>query len=103
MLKIRRDTLNLEEVRTQVYEYFDEKIKPLIMDEVEDVVERCQEVADECPGSMKWVIKQYGDTVRASAHSKSYGYLFFMIATPEDKDEYDFGDGIIFHGSTIKE
>ena len=96
-----RDTLSLEELRASVYAYFDTTLKPLIMAEEDDIVKKCSELANnqKFKIKLKWIVKKYENTVRISAFSLGYGYRFFMIATPEGKEEYDFTSDYEFYGS----
>ena len=87
----------LQKLRKKIYDFFDENIKPIILADGENVESECLEACKKYEGSIKWVVSKYGDTIRVSGHSIGFGYLFFMIATPEDKDEYDFG--AVYHGS----
>ena len=90
--------MSLNSVRKEVYKFFDEKLKPIIMEDAPDALDRCEAVADKFSG-MRWIVKRYEHTTRISAYSQGYGYLFFMIATPDGKPEYEFGSDVEYHGS----
>ena len=89
--------MRLEEHKQKVYSFFDEELKPIIQSAEKDKIDKCVEVAESKMKECKWVIRQYGNTIRASAWISGLNYLCFMIATPEGEEEYDFG--YQYHGS----
>lgn len=92
--------MGLAKVRSEVYGFFDTTIKPIIMERgaSEETVEECYDIIDKkFSKSYRWIVRQYDNTIRVSAHCSGLGYLFFMIATPDGVDEYDFGT--VYHGS----
>lgn len=93
--------MKLESMRSKIYGFFDEKIKPLILEDFnkDDIIDSCYAVANSYPDGLnvKWVVKKYGKTIRVSAKCSGFGYMFFMIATPNHYDEYDFG--VKYYGS----
>ena len=67
----------------------------------EETVDQCYEICARFPKNLNWIVRQYDETIRVSAHSTGFGYQFFMIATPEGCEEYDFG--VYYHGSRKKQ
>ena len=83
--------MRLEDHKQKVYSFFEDELKPIILGDSVDKIDKCVEVAESKMKECKWVIRQYGNTVRASAWISGLNYLCFMIATPEGDEEYDFG------------
>lgn len=91
--------MTLNEIRNKVYNFFDTELKPIILQygASDETMIKCNEKIATIQLTLNWIVRIYGDTVRVSAHSPGIGYQFFMIATPDGSEEYDFG--IIYHGS----
>ena len=82
-----------------MYQFFDTELRPIILEHgaSDETMYKCNAKIDTFTPKLNWIVRIYGDTVRVSAHSPGMGYQFFMIATSDLHEEYDFG--IIYHGS----
>jgi len=90
----------VEKNRVIVYSYFDEKVIPILKERMPETDIELNKISEEIGLKMKnykWTLRKYNDTYRLSALAKN-NYLYFMIWTPDDKEQFDNWD-YEYHGS----
>lgn len=87
----------IKENRRNIYKFYDTELLNLFerTTDIKEIHKYCKTKKPQ----YKWRVKQYDATIRISAWIDGLNYLYFMVWTPKDKQEYQGWGDVKYHGS----